>query len=101
MNYNFSDKIKALKPSAIREILKATSQGDVIPFAAGNPAPDAFPVEDIKKIVNEIFEKDILEISLNSKIRYNPLYKPNLNPLILANRLKTILLLSKSKILST
>lgn len=38
-------------------------------------------------------EKDILEISLNSKIRYNPLYKPNLNPLILANRLKTILLL--------
>ena len=38
-------------------------------------------------------EKDILEISLNSKVRYNPLYKPNLNPLILANRLKTILLL--------
>lgn len=38
-------------------------------------------------------EKDILEISLNSNIRYNPLYKPNLNPLILANRLKTILLL--------
>lgn len=38
-------------------------------------------------------EKDILEISLNSKIRYNPLYKPHLNPLILANRLKTILLL--------
>ena len=38
-------------------------------------------------------EKDILEISINSKIRYNPLYKPHLNPLILANRLKTILLL--------
>jgi len=38
-------------------------------------------------------EKDLLEIGLNSKIRYNPLYKPNLNPLILANRLKTILLL--------
>lgn len=38
-------------------------------------------------------ERDICEISLDSKIRYNPLYKPNLNPLILANRLKTILLL--------
>ncbi len=38
-------------------------------------------------------EKDIIEIGLNSKTRYNPLYKPNLNPLILANRLKTILLL--------
>jgi len=42
---------------------------------------------------NYHLEKDVLEISLNSKIRYNPLYKPNLNPLILANRLKTILLL--------
>ena len=38
-------------------------------------------------------EKDIIEIGLNSKTRYNPLYKPNLNPQILANRLKTILLL--------
>lgn len=38
-------------------------------------------------------EKDVLEIGLNSKIKYNPLHKPNLNPLILANRLKTILLL--------
>ena len=38
-------------------------------------------------------EKDIIEISLNSKIRYNPLHKPNLNPIVLANRLKTILLL--------
>jgi len=42
---------------------------------------------------NYNLEQDILEISLNSKIRYNPLHKPNLNPLILANRLKTILLL--------
>lgn len=38
-------------------------------------------------------EKDIIEISLNSKIHYNPLHKPNLNPIVLANRLKTILLL--------
>jgi hypothetical protein len=38
-------------------------------------------------------QNDIIEIGLNSNFRYNPLYKPNLNPLILANRLKTILLL--------
>ena len=38
-------------------------------------------------------EKDIMEISLNSKVHYNPLHKPNLNPIVLANRLKTILLL--------
>ena len=36
-------------------------------------------------------EKDIIVVSLNSNIRYNPLDKPNLNPSVLANRLKTIL----------
>ena len=50
MDYKFSDRISSLKPSAIREILKATSAGDVIPFAAGNPAPEAFPVDDVRKI---------------------------------------------------
>ncbi len=34
---------------------------------------------------------DIIEINLNSDVRYNPLDKPNLNPSVLANRLKTIL----------
>lgn len=58
MNYTFSDRISSLKPSAIREILKATSQGDVIPFAAGNPAPEAFPVDDVRKITAEILDKE-------------------------------------------
>ena len=35
--------------------------------------------------------EDIIVISLNSNVRYNPLDKPNLNPSVLANRLKTIL----------
>ena len=47
MKYTFSDKISNLKPSAIREILKMTSDPNIISFAAGNPAPDAFPVEEI------------------------------------------------------
>lgn len=37
--------------------------------------------------------KDIIEIGLNSPTVYNPLHKPNLSPIVLANRLKTILLL--------
>ena len=36
---------------------------------------------------------DLIVIGLNSKETYNPLDKPNLNPLVLANRLKTILTL--------
>ncbi len=55
MEYRFSDRISALKPSAIREILKATQGSDVIPFAAGNPAPEAFPVEEVRKISADIF----------------------------------------------
>ena len=38
-------------------------------------------------------QKDVIEIGLNSSIRYNPLHKPYLKPVVLANRLKTILLL--------
>lgn len=36
-------------------------------------------------------EEDIIVISLESNIRYNPLHKPDLNPSVLSNRLKTIL----------
>ena len=36
---------------------------------------------------------DLIVIGLNSNVYYNPLHKPNLKPQVLANRLKTILLL--------
>jgi len=38
-------------------------------------------------------DKDLIIIELNSGIYYNPLHKPNLKPQILADRIKTILLL--------
>ena len=38
-------------------------------------------------------QKDVIVIGLHSKVFYNPLHKPNLKPHVLANRLKTILLL--------
>ncbi len=56
MNYTFSNKIAELKPSAIREILKAPKDADTITFAAGNPAPESFPVEDLARFAAEIFE---------------------------------------------
>lgn len=74
MDYKFSDRISSLKPSAIREILKATSAGDVIPFAAGNPAPEAFPVDDVRKITAEILEKDpITALQYGISEGYTPL----------------------------
>lgn len=38
-------------------------------------------------------EDDLITIEIGGKYKYNPLHKPNLPPLVLANRLKTILLL--------
>ena len=38
-------------------------------------------------------ENDLIVISLDGKYKYNPLHKPNLKPTVLANRLKSILLL--------
>lgn len=51
----FSNKVAGLAPSAIREILKFTADPEVISFAAGNPAPEAFPVETIRRLSDEIF----------------------------------------------
>jgi len=55
-NHLFSNKISNLAPSAIREILKATSRPGVIPFAAGNPAPEAFPIEQVRDITARLLE---------------------------------------------
>ena len=57
MEYTFSKRISSLQPSAIREILKATADPAVIPFAAGNPDAAAFPVEEVREISKRIFEE--------------------------------------------
>ena len=56
MEYQFSERVKSLKPSAIREILKNSSDPSVIPLSAGNPAPDAFPYEAVRKISQELLQ---------------------------------------------
>ena len=58
MTYNFSDKVLALKPNAIREILKSASDPGVISLSAGNPAPDAFPVDAIREISENLLKEN-------------------------------------------
>ena len=50
-----------------------------------------FQVKEYVKKYNR--EKDLIVISLFSGEKYNPIYKPNISPIVLANRLKTILTL--------
>lgn len=72
----FSDKMSALAPSAIREILKFTADPEVISFAAGNPAPEAFPVETIRKLSDEIFDEEpISALQYSVTEGYMPLRK--------------------------
>ena len=74
MNYKFSDKVSGLQASAIREILKFTSDPDVISFAAGNPAPEAFPKEKIAEISAEILNNDpVLALQYSVTEGYTPL----------------------------
>lgn len=54
----FSYRIAGVQPSAIREILKSTADPEVISFAAGNPAPEAFPVDEIRRISNDILQEE-------------------------------------------
>ncbi len=54
MEYVISEKVKTLKPSAIREIFKYAADPSVVSLSAGNPAPEAFPVKEIEKISADI-----------------------------------------------
>ena len=74
MEYKFSDKVSGLKASAIREILKFTADPSVISFAAGNPAPEAFPKEEIAEISADLLKNDpILALQYSITEGYTPL----------------------------
>ncbi|MCK4385635.1 MAG: PLP-dependent aminotransferase family protein [candidate division Zixibacteria bacterium] len=46
-----------MKSSAIREILKITERPDIISFAGGLPAPELFPVDDLKKACEAVLDE--------------------------------------------
>ncbi len=54
----YSVSIKSMKKSVIRELLKLTQRPEVISFAGGLPAPETFPIEQLKEITNEILDND-------------------------------------------
>ena len=72
MDYTFSKGMASLKPSAIREILK--NSGNTIPLSAGNPAPDAFPVDDVRELAAKILaDEPILALQYGVTEGYAPL----------------------------
>lgn len=55
-------------------------------------------LNDIKQFISSCNrDDDLITIDLDSNLKYNPLDKPHLSPIVLANRLKTILTLFNSQ----
>lgn len=48
--------MSAMRSSAVRELLKVTSQPDVISFAGGLPGPDLFPVERFEEACHQVLQ---------------------------------------------
>lgn len=46
--------MSGMRPSTIREILKVTAQPDVISFAGGLPAPELFPVAELRAAADQV-----------------------------------------------
>ncbi|WP_148558491.1 aminotransferase class I/II-fold pyridoxal phosphate-dependent enzyme [Terrisporobacter petrolearius] len=57
MAVRFADRMSKIEGSAIRELLKLTARPEVISFAGGMPAPELFPVEEMKKVSVAVLEE--------------------------------------------
>lgn len=54
MEFRFSDNLKNMKPSEIRELLKYASNKNLISFGGGMPNPLTFPMAELKGIMDDV-----------------------------------------------
>ncbi len=54
----FSTNAKRMKKSVIRELLKLTRRPEIISFAGGLPDPNAFPIDEIREIVDVVLKRE-------------------------------------------
>ncbi|MBZ9752061.1 PLP-dependent aminotransferase family protein [Deinococcus sp. HMF7604] len=52
-----SRRAQSMNASAIREILKVTQRPEVISFAGGLPAPELFPIEEVRAAANTVLDR--------------------------------------------
>lgn len=58
MEYKFAKRIAQTRASEIRELLKLTEKPEVISFAGGLPAPELFPIAEIKAANDLVLDRD-------------------------------------------
>jgi 2-aminoadipate transaminase len=56
-NPSYARRLAQMRPSTIREILKVTAQPEIISFAGGLPAPELFPVAQIKAAADTVLDQ--------------------------------------------
>ncbi|MBR4352194.1 MAG: PLP-dependent aminotransferase family protein [Bacteroidales bacterium] len=47
-----------MRRSQIRDLLSVATRPEIISFAGGFPSPESFPVEDLKRIMQEVLDKE-------------------------------------------
>ena len=57
MEFKFSDNLKNMKPSEIRELLKYATNKNLISFGGGMPNPETFPMADLKTIMDDVMDQ--------------------------------------------
>lgn len=74
MEFKFAKRMESMKASEIREILKVAERPEVISFAGGLPAPELFPVEEIKEVSRIVLEEEGAKaLQYSSTEGYTPL----------------------------
>jgi 2-aminoadipate transaminase len=54
----YANRMRQLRPSTIREILKVASQPEIISFAGGLPAPELFPVDAVRAAADDVLARN-------------------------------------------
>ena len=83
MAVRFADRMGKVEGSAIRELLKLTARPEVISFAGGMPAPELFPVEEMKKVSVKVLDENDNEVELKESIDYG---ETNFNAILNDNK---------------
>lgn len=73
MKYAFAQRVRHLKSSAVRDILKVVNRGDVISFAGGLPDDGLFPLKAIEEAFSRVFASGNKALQYGETEGYLPL----------------------------
>lgn len=74
MGLNYANRMEGIKASEIRELLKLTTRSEIISFAGGLPAPELFPIEELKAVATQVLDSmGTQALQYSTTEGYNPL----------------------------